>query len=134
MVYPVCNNSEDKIIFNYRLSRARRIVENAFGILAARWRIYHRRINICPVKINKIVQATCVLHNYFQDTSVAGKDLMTLQGQDEQDNEGSLSMVGTGKNPGDHAIQIRNNLKTYFNNDAVAIPWQHTVIQRGQCQ
>ena len=132
MVYPGRNNSEDKRIFNYRLSQARRIVENAFGILAVRWRIYHRRINICPEKINKIIHATCVLHNYLQDTSVAGNVLMMLQGQDEQDNEGLLSMTGTGNNPGGHAIQIRDHLKTYFNSDAGAIPWQHTVVQRGR--
>ncbi len=62
--YPGRNLSQPQRIFNYRLSPARRVVENAFGILAAHWRIYHRVIGVSPANVNAIVKATVALHNF----------------------------------------------------------------------
>jgi phage FluMu protein Com len=63
--------SEEKRIYNYRLSRARRTIENAFGILAARWQIYNRPICANFTTIDAIVKATIALHNYLLCTSNA---------------------------------------------------------------
>lgn len=56
-------------VFNYRLSRARRIVENAFGVMAMRFRIYRTPIHMSPDKVDKVIKATCALHNWLIKTS-----------------------------------------------------------------
>ena len=57
--------NEEKKVFNYRLSRARRIIECAFGILVARWRIYKRPMNTYVNRSKSLVLATICLHNYI---------------------------------------------------------------------
>lgn len=53
--YPGKDLPYSKKVFNYRLSRARRIIENTFGILASRWRIFRKPIKGKPENINKII-------------------------------------------------------------------------------
>ena len=65
-----------KTIFNYRLSRARRIVENAFGILVQRFRVYDRRLYMDDHHVIKIVNATCVLHNYLSTANMDVANVM----------------------------------------------------------
>lgn len=52
-------------IWNYRLSRARRTVESAFGIFANKWRIFHTAISMLPETADIIVTASICLHNYI---------------------------------------------------------------------
>lgn len=59
-------------VFNYRLSRARLNAETSFGRLVARFRIFHRPIEVSLNTCDIIVKTCCVLHNYLsQDTSAA---------------------------------------------------------------
>ena len=55
----------EKRVFNYRLSRARRTVENTFGILANRFRVFMTPISLCPEKVKVVTLASCLLHNYL---------------------------------------------------------------------
>lgn len=57
-------HANEQRVFNYRLSRARRVIENAFGILVSRWQILQRPLALKITSIEKIVQAVTCLHNY----------------------------------------------------------------------
>nr|CAI5846601.1 unnamed protein product [Callosobruchus analis] len=55
-----------KRTFNYRLTRARRYVESAFGILSNEWRIFHRPMNVSfDLAVDIVI--TCVLQNFIHE-------------------------------------------------------------------
>ena len=57
------NLSPEKAHFNYRLSRSRMVVENAFGCLKGRWRCLLKQNESDLARMNNVVAACCVLHN-----------------------------------------------------------------------
>ena len=69
--YPGKNIKEEESIFNYRLSRARRVIENCLGILVARWRVFCRAIQAKIETVQAIVQTAICLHNYLRQTDTA---------------------------------------------------------------
>ncbi|KAI9553806.1 hypothetical protein GHT06_019074 [Daphnia sinensis] len=54
---------EGERTFNYRLSRARRTVENAFGIIVSKLRIFYKPIIASPSNVEKYIKAGVALHN-----------------------------------------------------------------------
>ncbi|KAG0418770.1 hypothetical protein HPB47_004606 [Ixodes persulcatus] len=53
--------SNDEVTFNERLSQSRRVVENSYGQLANRFRVYHTIIYAQPDSVRALIKATCIL-------------------------------------------------------------------------
>ena len=116
-------------IYNYRLSRARRIVENSFGILSQRFRVYNRRIYLDPPSVIAVAKATLVLHNYLTRPSdriyqqiVEDEDGTALRRQQEITKLQRLPR--RGHHPTQEAMITRRNFSRYFNGVG-AVPFQN---------
>ncbi|CAL1295193.1 unnamed protein product [Larinioides sclopetarius] len=105
-----------KKIFNRRLSKAQRVIENAFGILADRFRILHTGINLALPKIEIVILTCCVLHNYLLRNS---PEYVT----EEEMNEPNFETTLTDLSSDDHqkaingAKLVRKMFSDYFNGE-----------------
>lgn len=125
---------KEEIIFNYRLSRARRIVENAFGILVSRFRILLRTINLSPEKVTTIVLTCCYLHNFLRDKNnfnninrLTDEIIRTAPNCDDS-NLDNLAPT-TIRNANNHAKDVRDKFCEYFNTVGI-VPWQNTICKQ----
>lgn len=112
--YPYHTNSTEKQVFNARLSRARHVVEHAFGILANRFRVFLAPINVRSAeKVQSIVFATCALHNYLMQS-----DSTYINRYPNSTPVSSAVNVDSTYNPRKgEAELIRQEFMNYFNNE-----------------
>lgn len=111
--------------FNFRLSHARLVVENTFGILTAQWRVYKHVIELNAENVDALVKATCVLHNYLRRDAPHDPALMTAATDPDGDAPLGLqpiSRVGSN-NATREAIRVRETFTSYFTNEG-AVTWQ----------
>uniref|UniRef100_A0A8C1RJU9 DDE Tnp4 domain-containing protein n=1 Tax=Cyprinus carpio TaxID=7962 RepID=A0A8C1RJU9_CYPCA len=106
-------------IHNFRLSRARRVVENSFGILASKWEVYQRRIKLQPQNVDRVIKANCVLHNYIIKTTDPTQHGTTKNQTPECMAESSTSgaiqnLQQCVNHPSREAFLIREAYKDYF--------------------
>lgn len=136
-------DSAVKEIYNYRVSRARHVVENGFGILASRFRIFHTQINLEPENIEKVVMATCALHNFLMQThpTIYAPPNSTYQENDDgattnagldtnESNMIALQRASLG-NVNVAAKNLREEFATYFVNEG-KLSWQDQRVLRNK--
>ena len=61
-------------VFNYQLSRARRVIENTFGIASSRFHVLRRPIIASVELVVAATKAIVVLHNYLMEDTVKGME------------------------------------------------------------
>lgn len=124
-------------IFNYRLSRARRIVENVFGITASVFRVLRKPMLLQPKTVETIVMAIAHLHNFLRNMD-SSKNLYAPPDSLDSDQNGRLcegswrrdsemlSLLPLNNVPrraASTAKQIRDEFNDYFMNEGT-VSWQ----------
>ncbi|XP_039764375.1 protein ALP1-like isoform X1 [Pararge aegeria] len=119
----------EKRVFNYRLSRARRIVESAFGILQSRFEIFQRRMQVQAKYIDNIILACCSLHNYIINNATTELP-NPLQESDILESSVDNNVVGDTDIIMCEGMVIRDQFKQYFNSEHGSVSWQNNIVNR----
>nr|XP_047124352.1 protein ANTAGONIST OF LIKE HETEROCHROMATIN PROTEIN 1-like [Hydra vulgaris] len=116
--YAFKNLLTDKLIFNYRLSRARRVVENAFGIASSRFRVFHKPI-------------IAIVENVIAKTKADGPNGIQLGDwrKEVPSVNGFVVINNTSNNYSDTAKKVRDSFKEFFNQEG-AVDWQLDIVKR----
>lgn len=119
-----------KRIFNYRLSRGRKTIECVFGMMAEKFQVLNTPIRCRDVsKINDIVKAVCILHNFVRKREGVQ---FTFQPSQQENVEmiaapnilHSAPPTASRVNDRSTAYAVRNHLASYFWKPQASLPWQ----------
>jgi len=125
--YASRNLSVMQRVFNYRLSRARRVVENAFGIMCSRFRVFSKAVPLSPEKVEIMVMAVSIIHNFLlRNTASAAQYIL-----DDLQTTTELESVGRqgGNRPTNAASTVRDELCKYFSSNTGSVQWQMDAIK-----
>lgn len=138
--YPQCFLSKEERIFNYRLSRARRLVENVFGILASKFQILKTEMRYTVPHCVNIVWAVCILHNvlrklcgqaYMPPGSFDSEDInyAVIPGDWREGMQMERLRPTSARNHVKVAKDMRIKLTNYFMSEAGEVPWQYASME-----
>ncbi|KAJ8665073.1 hypothetical protein QAD02_006735 [Eretmocerus hayati] len=135
------NCTLEKRVFNYRMGWPRRMVENSFGILVSRWRIFRKPILMDPVYVIRMVKATVCLHNWLRksdedyiphglvDRDCGNGEMIPGTWRDENRNRVTAfqNMLENDCNPNRIGIAVREMFCQLYNT-SYALPWQYNYV------
>lgn len=107
--------SHEQRIFNYRLSRIRRVVECVFGVLTAKWRVLLSSMQLDVENAIKVVLACCVLHNLRNND----RRNVELEPSNPTHRVQFMDLRSTAR-----VMTIRNQFAQYFVSPNGEVSWQ----------
>lgn len=121
--YPMARITNEKRIYNYRHSRARKTIECAFGMMTQKFQVFLTPIRCLRYEtINNIIKSACVLHNFIRSKdgiSYSPVDIEnTAQTRNFEQNVIHVNAVSSG-------LVVRKYLTNYFTTPQGALPWQN---------
>ncbi|KAJ8927583.1 hypothetical protein NQ314_019928 [Rhamnusium bicolor] len=126
--YPGRDLTNDKAIYHYRLSQARRMSENAFAILRQKFQIFTRILQRNPENITMIVVAACILYNFIRkNEGYTLSEQMVDQNETARRSVKSSSLQKLPRLRGrstNAAFTVREQLKDFLNSPQGSVEWQ----------
>lgn len=124
-----------KRIFNQKLSSSRVVVENVFGILASKFRVFRKPIALDADKVTLITMTCVLLHNYLRRRGSSAQIYTPPGTIDTYDDNGNLIQPGSWRQDVEnttcairdiqhvprrgtlYATRIREEFTAYFSNN-----------------
>ena len=94
------NRGDPKRTFNFRLSRARRVVENVFGISLSVFRVLRKPILLEPEKATIVTSCVAFLHNFLRRNPSA-RQIYTPPGTFDEDGTDGNIIYGNWRQEGE---------------------------------
>lgn len=128
-------------IYNYRHARARRVVENSFGILSVVFRVLRKPMLLEPERAEKIVLGCCYLHNFlrkgqssssycppgtFDSEDTFTRELIPGRWRvEDQPNDTLLRLKRIPRKPCVLGKEIREEFSLFFTSEEGKVSWQN---------
>lgn len=123
-------HDQSKALFNYRLSRARRTSENAFGILCQYFRVFYTPIAIKPTAVDDLIISACILHNMLRNSKISFPN-ENANAAPQLPKENLISLAPTcARRSSIAATSVRDTFRAYFVSSHGSVPWQYAKVQR----
>lgn len=114
-----------KEVFNYRLCRARRVAENAFGLLSQVFRVFYTPIAIAPDTCTDLILVACCFHNLLRDGYLEINNRpYYIRDENQNPTDNMIDLAATTSTVHD-GINVRNQLKLFFNSQIGQVSWQN---------